>query len=111
GLIRFWIDWDWSATEAEYKQATALNPNYASAHFWYSNYLVAMGRLDEAMKEIERARDIDPFSVPYTIWRGQVLYHARRYDDALRENRRGLEMHPDTGDFYWAIADVYEQKK
>lgn len=109
-LIKFFVDWDWSGAEVEYKQATALNPNYASAHFWYSNYLVAMGRLDEAMKEIERARDLDPFSGPNTWWLGQVLYHARRYDDALRQDQRGLEMYPDNGQFYDAMADVYEQK-
>jgi TolB-like protein/DNA-binding winged helix-turn-helix (wHTH) protein/Tfp pilus assembly protein PilF len=111
GLIKFWIDWDWAGAEAEYKQATALNPNYASAHSWYSSYLVAMGRLDEAMKEIEHARDLDPFSPGITFWLGQVLYHARRYDDALRENRRGLEMWPDRDEFFGAVADVYEQKK
>jgi len=110
-LIKFFVDWDWSGAEAEYKQATALSPNYASAHFWYSNYLVAMGRLDEAMKEIERARDLDPFSVPNTFWLGQVLYHARRFDDALRQDERGLEMYPANGQFYDAMADVYEQKK
>src|ERR1700733_1366714 len=110
-LIKFSIDWDWSGAEAEYKQATALTPNYATAHFWYSNYLVAMGRLDEAMREIERARDLDPFSVSVTWWLGQVLYHARRYDDALLQDRRGLEMHPDNAYIYNAMADVYEQKK
>jgi TolB-like protein/DNA-binding winged helix-turn-helix (wHTH) protein/Tfp pilus assembly protein PilF len=111
GLIKLWIDWDWAGTEAEYKQAIALNPSYASAHCWYSYYLVAMGRLDEAMTEIERARDLDPFSGLNTFWLGQVLYHARRYDDALRQNQRGLEMYPNSGDFYFAMADVYEQKK
>jgi tetratricopeptide (TPR) repeat protein len=40
-----------------------------------------------------------------------VLYHARRYDDALRQNRRGLEMQSDRASFYDAMADVYEQKK
>lgn len=109
--MKFIFDWDWSGAEAEHKEAIALNPNYAPAHRWYSTYLVAMGRLDEAMREIERARDLDPNSAPITEWRGQVLYHARRYDDALRENRRGLEMHPDSGDFYSDMADVYEQKK
>ena len=70
-----------------------------------------MGRLDEAMKEVERARDLDPFSPGTTFWLGQVLYHARRYDDAQRQNQRGLEMYPGNGEFYWAMADVYEQKK
>ena len=110
-MIKFDNDWDWSGAEAEYQQATALSPNDASAHFSYSFYLVPMDRLDEAMKEIERARDLDPFSPIVTWWLGQVLYHARRYDDALRENRRGLEMHPDNDSFYDAMADVYEQKK
>src|ERR1700692_1963109 len=109
--VKFNNDWDWSGAEAEHKQATALSPNYATAHFSYSWYLLAMGRLDEAMKEIERARDLDPFSVPITWWLGQALYHARRYDDALRQDRRGLEMHPDNALFYFAMADVYEQKK
>ena len=112
--IKFFNDWDWPGAEAEFKQATALNPNSALAHYGYSNYLVAMGRLDEAMREIEHAWKLDPFSVPVASWFGQVLYHARRYDDALRQNQRGLEMHPDNAgyhaDLYIAMANVYEQK-
>jgi TolB-like protein/DNA-binding winged helix-turn-helix (wHTH) protein/Tfp pilus assembly protein PilF len=104
-------DWDWFGAEAEYQQGIALNPNYAPAHSGYSFELVAMGRLEEAMREIELARNLDPYSGFVAHWRGQVLYHARRYDDALRELRRGLEMHPNTGGFYSDIADVYEQKK
>ena len=63
------------------------------------------------MKEIERAQALDPLSPSITFWLGQVLYHARRYDDALRQNRRGSEMFPENAEFYWAIADVYEQKQ
>jgi TolB-like protein/Tfp pilus assembly protein PilF len=110
-ISKFYVDWDWSGAEAEYKQATALNPNNARAHYFYSIYLVSAARLEEAMKEIERAQDLDPFSVTITNWLGQVLYHERRYDDALRQNRRGLEIHPDKGQFYLAMADIYEQKK
>src|SRR6202790_4312235 len=76
--VKFNNDWDCSGAEAEHKKPPALSPNYATAHFSYSWYLLAMGRLDEAMKEIERARDLDPFSVPITWWLGQALYHARR---------------------------------
>jgi len=109
--VKFYHDWDWSGAEAEHKQAIALNPNCAPAHHRYSRYLVAMGRIDEATREIERARDLDPFDALTTVWLGRVLYHARRYDDALREMRRGLEMYPNQHDFYWDVADVYEQKK
>jgi TolB-like protein/DNA-binding winged helix-turn-helix (wHTH) protein/Tfp pilus assembly protein PilF len=113
--IKFFNDWDWPGAEAEYKQATALNPNYALAHYAYSNFLLPMGRLDEAIREGERAWSLDPLSAPVAWWLGQVLYHARRYDDALRHDRQALEMHPDNTFYnaalYGAMADVYERKK
>jgi len=109
--IRWFYEWDWRGAEEEFKQAIDLQPNSALAHTLYSAYLLSMARVDEAVKESERARDLDPFSAPVIWWLGQTLYHARRYDDALRQYRRGLEMYPDNAGFYSATADVYEQKK
>jgi TolB-like protein/DNA-binding winged helix-turn-helix (wHTH) protein/Flp pilus assembly protein TadD len=110
-MMKFINDWDWSGAEAENKQAFALNPNDARAHWAYSVELVAMGQLEHAMREIELARDLDPYSARIADWRGAVLYNSRRYDDALREYRRGLEIHPNLSQFYKNIADVYEQEK
>jgi TolB-like protein/DNA-binding winged helix-turn-helix (wHTH) protein len=110
-VIKFSIDWDWAGADAEWKQAIAISPNLASAHHDYSEYLTAMGRLEEAISEAERARDLDPYAAFTNVQLGQVLYHARRYDDALRVNQRGSEMHPDVPAFYWNSADIYEQKK
>ena len=110
-FIKLFNDWDWAGAEAEFKQAIALNPNLARAHHGYSYYLVIMQRLEEAVSESERARDLDPFDFYANEWLGQALYHARRYDDALRQLRRTLEMFPDRGQWlYWEIAFVYEQK-
>jgi TolB-like protein/DNA-binding winged helix-turn-helix (wHTH) protein len=109
--LKYTIDRDWFGAEAELKQTIALNPNDAAAHHFYAFELVAMGRLEEAMRETELARNLDPYSAGIAEWLGQVLYHARRYDDALREMRRGLEMHPDSPAFPSDMADVYEQKK
>ena len=110
-FIKLFNDWDISGAEAESKQAIALNPNLASAHHWHSLYLVITERPDEAVKESERARELDPFDFWVNQWLGQTFYHARRYDDALRQIRRTVEMFPDRGNFYDDIADVYEQKK
>jgi TolB-like protein/DNA-binding winged helix-turn-helix (wHTH) protein/Tfp pilus assembly protein PilF len=110
-IVKFSSDWDWPGAESEFKQAIALNPNYATAHHWYSHYLLAMGRLDEAVRELERAQDLDPYSVPINNFLGITLYSARRYDEALSQFRRGVEMHPELVGFYDGIADVYEQRK
>jgi TolB-like protein/DNA-binding winged helix-turn-helix (wHTH) protein len=110
-IVKFTYDSDWSGAEEEFKQAIALNSNWATAHHWYSHYLVAMGRSDEAVKEIERARDLDPYSLPIGTWLGITLYFARRYDDALRQCRQMLEMFAEHADvFYDNMGSVYEQK-
>ena len=111
-FVKLFNDWDFSGADAELKQAIALNPNFARAHTWYSYYLVVMERLNEAVKESERARNLDPFDFYANEWLGQALYHARQYDDALRQQRRTLEMFPDRGGrLYFEVAEVYEQKK
>jgi Tfp pilus assembly protein PilF len=71
---RFYYDWDWPGAEAEFKQAIALNPNYAAAHDWYSYYLTAMRRPDEALAEIRRAQEIDPLSLVISTDIGFQLY-------------------------------------
>ena len=111
-FVKLFNDWDWSGAEAESKQSISLNPNYARAHLWYSYYLVSMERLDEAVNEGERARNLDPFDFYDNEWLGEALYHSRRYDEALRQLRRTLEMFPDRGSrLYSQFAEVYEQKR
>jgi TolB-like protein/DNA-binding winged helix-turn-helix (wHTH) protein len=110
-FFKLFSEWDWSGAEAEFKQALALNPNFAEAHQFYSMYLRIMERLDEAVKESERARDLDPLDPWTNSELGQALYHARRYDDALRQIQRTLEMFPDYRTLYYEIAHVYEQKR
>lgn len=104
-------DWDWPGAEAEFKHAIALNPNLASAHDGYSYYLEFTDQMDEAVIESERARDLDPFGIYVNERLGQALYHARRYDDALRQMRQTSEMFPDRGRLYDEIAEAYEQKR
>jgi TolB-like protein/DNA-binding winged helix-turn-helix (wHTH) protein len=111
GHIKFLYDWDWSGAEEEYKQAITLNPNHATAHFFYSVYLVAMGRLDEAVNEAKRARDLDPFSVSINSWVVEPFRHSRRCAEALRESRRFVEMYPDRPEGYERLGDVYEAMK
>jgi TolB-like protein/DNA-binding winged helix-turn-helix (wHTH) protein/Tfp pilus assembly protein PilF len=104
-------EWDWSGAEREFKEALALNPNYAHAHIVYSLYLTTVGRLDEGVQEARHARDLDPFSFRTNFLLGMTLYEARRYDDALRQFHRGLEMYPDNGAWNWGMGLVYEQRK
>ena len=94
GLIRFQYDWDWQGAEQELRTALDINPSYAPAHHFYADYLKAMGRFDEAIMEIEKARELDPLSLAINTGVGHVLYLARQYDKAIEEYKRAVELDP-----------------
>jgi TolB-like protein/DNA-binding winged helix-turn-helix (wHTH) protein/Tfp pilus assembly protein PilF len=87
-------DWQWEMTEKEFQQAIALNPNYATAHHWYAEHLGYRGKFDEAFKEIELARRLDPLSLIIAADRGMLLYYARRYDESMKQFEAVRAMEP-----------------
>jgi tetratricopeptide (TPR) repeat protein len=88
-------DWDWHTAEKEFKRAIELNPNYATAHHWYAEHLGFRGRFEEAFKESDEAKRLDPLSLIIAADRGALLYFARDYDRAIEQFRVVLEMDPD----------------
>jgi TolB-like protein/DNA-binding winged helix-turn-helix (wHTH) protein/Tfp pilus assembly protein PilF len=93
-LITENYDWDWQTAEKEYRRAIQLDSNYATAHHWYAEYLSFQGHFDEAFRESERARQLDPLSLIIAADHGAILYFSRQYDRAIEEFRVVLEMEP-----------------
>ena len=81
-LIAENFDWDWRTAEREYRRALQLHSNYATAHHWYSNFLVLMGRTSEAIQEIERAQELDPSSTPILADKALILFHDGKVQEA-----------------------------
>jgi tetratricopeptide (TPR) repeat protein len=90
-------DWDWQTSEKEYRRAIELNPNYATAHHWYAEHLMWLGRFDEALRESERARQLDPLSLIIETDYGAILYFSRQYDRAIEQFRTVLRKDPNFG--------------
>ena len=91
---KLYYDWDWNGAEREFQRALELNPNYSIAHHWYHEYLAAMGRFEESHSQILRAQELDPLSLMISADVGWGFYFARRYDDALEQLRKTLELEP-----------------
>jgi adenylate cyclase len=94
GLIKFQYDWDWQGAEREFREAIRLNPNYAPAHHFFADHLKAMGRFGEALKEIEKAQELDPISLAISTGAGHVLYLSGKYDRAIEQYRQAVELDP-----------------
>ena len=102
-------DWDWKTSEKEFQRAIELNPNYATAHHWYAEHLTWQGRFDEALRESERARQLDPLSLIIAADNGATLYYSRQYDQAIAKFSAVRELDPNfprTG----VIRHAYVQK-
>lgn len=93
-LARYLFDWEWSAAEQGFKRAIELNPNYATAHHWYGEYLVLMRRFDEGFKELMQAQQLDPLSLPISVDLGQYYFFSRQYEQAVEQLTKALELEP-----------------
>lgn len=103
------FDWEWNHAQASVERAVALEPNNVDARYVHAVLLMAMGRLDQAISEIDYATKLDPLSAQVHSTYGRVLYRARRFDDARVRLERALELEPRNPGIYTRLANVHEQ--
>jgi TolB-like protein/DNA-binding winged helix-turn-helix (wHTH) protein len=109
GTVKFLYDWDFPGAEKEFQRALVLNPNSVDAHHYYSDFLSAMGRPDEAIAEEIRIRQIDPLSVSAELAMQQ--YWAGRYDPAIENARSVLAIDPNHYAGHLCLGLALEQKR
>ena len=90
--IRAMLDWDWEAAEAGFRQAIALNPSSDGAHRWYGILLAGVGRSSEAVRESQRARELDPLCLVVGTSDAWTRYMAGDYDGAIEVCRYVMDM-------------------
>jgi TolB-like protein/DNA-binding winged helix-turn-helix (wHTH) protein/tetratricopeptide (TPR) repeat protein len=112
GLIAENFEWDWGGAEREYKRAIELNPNYATAHQWYGEYLAFLGRFAESFEQLKTARELDPLSLVIIKDSGEAYYFARKYDEAVEFYRKTLDMDSGftVGRRFLAMAYLQQEK-
>ena len=109
-MITSSYDRDQPGAELEFKRAIELDPGYATAHHWYSEYLTLNDREDEAVQEIRRAYAIDPLSAVISTTLAEHLYFARHYDEAIAQARKTLDISPGFGPGHFILGLALEQK-
>ena len=107
--ILYEYDWDWAASEREFRRALEINPSSASAHRFYSGYLTMVGRYDEALIQVRMAQQLDPISLDTRSMACLVLNASREYKRAIEECQKILELDPSSvlAGYYVATAHLY----
>ena len=102
-----WLhDWKWPEAEKEFERSVALNPCYPTANHWYAEYLMTMGRHDEAIARMKKSQELDPLSLIISVAIGWTYYMARRYEDAVQQIRRTFELDPNYPVANWVLGLV-----
>ena len=102
--------WNWRLAEKEYERALQLNPNYSLAHQWYAGLLRLTGRHQKAIAEVNKARELDPLSLPVTAFVGFIYMKAQRYDEALAACTKAIELDPNNPFGHWIMARVLDAR-
>jgi tetratricopeptide (TPR) repeat protein len=108
GAITVGYDWDFAAAEKDLTTALQLEPNNEIAHWAYAMLCAYSGRVEQALKEIETALTLAPGARWYEQERGKTLYFARRYDEAIPQLVRSVELNRGLGGIW--LSRAYEMK-
>lgn len=96
---------DWAGAEREFRRAIEINPGYAQAHHWYGEvYLSAMGRLDESLKELKIAHELDPLSAGILTGLAWTHIGKHEYELAVQECQAAIALAPNDWSNYSYIA-------
>jgi serine/threonine-protein kinase len=101
--------WDWMGAEPEFKRAIELNSSYPAAHYWYGEYLMALGRFDEAQVEMERARELNPVSPLLNTALGYRAYYAGNNTAAIEQLQKTLSADANFIAAHVFLGHAYEQ--
>jgi TolB-like protein len=112
GDVRRMLEWDWRGAEKAYSDAIVLNPSHEAAHRSYGLLLAALGRADEALRESDRACEMDPLCVVVNAGgNAWVRYLVGDYAGAVARSREAVAMEPGYLVAHRVLAAAYLRSK
>ena len=107
---RAFYDWDWKAAEPDFLHAMERKTTSSSAHLLYARYLRALGRMDEALAQIQAAQKLEPDSPMVTLNLAAFYYYARNPDRAIEIAQQLVTADPKAAAGRLLQGMSYEQK-
>ena len=106
---KYLFEWDRDGAGREIRRALDLNPGYADAHHFYSHLLLQEERVDDSMRELQKARALDPLSLHLQSDVGWTYYLTRQTARAESELKQTLGLDPNFNETLYGLGVTYIQ--
>ena len=87
-------DFNFAASEREFRRSIELNPGYANGAQWYAMYLTTIGRTEEGIAEVKRALQLDPLSLIINVTFAWISYVRRQFEESLDQCQKTIDLDP-----------------
>jgi TolB-like protein/Tfp pilus assembly protein PilF len=94
-MAYLYYEWKWQDAYDALQKAIELNPSRVEAYDLLGFYYIAKAQKAEAVKVLEHAEQIDPLSPTIIRSLGTMYIFEERFDDAIRQADKLLEMNPE----------------
>lgn len=88
-------EWNWEAAYKSLQKAVQLNPAATAAYELLGFYYIIKGEKIKAVETLETAEQFDPLSPVITQALGNMYVFSERYDDAIKQADKLLEINPE----------------
>ncbi len=109
--IKTYFEWDYEGAELAYSKANELNPNNAWNHYHYAWHLYLHDRLDEAIAEHTKAKELDPLRPGHTAWLGLLYIEIGDYEKARIEAYKALAIRKNFPISYFILGNIHYEKQ
>jgi len=101
-------EFDWPGAEREFRRALQLNPSSGDVRYYYASwYLEALGKLEEALTQIRRGLELNPFDSRYNALVGYCLYTTRQFESAIAHLQHAIDLDPAFWYPVWLLSAMY----
>jgi TolB-like protein len=106
GRVHLAYDWDWAAAEREFRQVETLAPGKGDAIDSEALLSLALGRWEEASRQVKAALSQDPLDPPSLYVLAEVQMRLGHLAEAESAMRRALDIRPTLGGGHYVLGLV-----
>jgi tetratricopeptide (TPR) repeat protein len=105
-----WYEWNWAASEQEFKRAIELDPGKDNALGYYSWFLPSMWRKQQALEVARLQVQHSPLNTGSNGNLGSVMVFTHEWDAAIKQLKYAVELNPNYWFDYNFLGRAYDQK-